>query len=511
VLFTYTVPASTSLPPGGFWVFGSGIVPNVNQVLGTTGLFDDANGANNAVALTLRNASGTVIDTLVYESNKNIHPLWNASLVEGPEGLWGNLQSGVSPALNHSWQRLSDGYDTNDNGRDFRVMPATPGATNNLPSLLPYAADLSPGPGQPLAGWGRTFQFPFVIDPLVASANNPNAIPAPPFGGNAAIFWDEVGGGNHNMLLTPAVTDVVIEAIVYFDATPEAAGEYETWSVGVQGTTDTFFNNPDPSGFLAATANGHTGVTWTYQVNSTGAVLYLIDHGDGGWGPNATTPAVVIGQIPVMVGVNDGWQRLRLQVSDNFAEGFFGGTLGQPNGTRVGGCIRGGPGGVYIGYREFVTLNPSTRAFTASLLTVRQPTTTARLLGTPTRNSAGLARICANSEPYMGNAGFGVAVSSALPSSAMAMLIDFPPLLPASIDLTIIGMQPGSRLHVAGDASVTLPTSGTGNALLPLPLPMDPALNGFRMGFQGFQIDLSITAPIPVSHTAGLEVTFGPF
>src|SRR5215510_4435251 len=29
----YTIPASTILQPGGFWVMGSALVPNVNQVL----------------------------------------------------------------------------------------------------------------------------------------------------------------------------------------------------------------------------------------------------------------------------------------------------------------------------------------------------------------------------------------------------------------------------------------------------------------------------------------------
>ena len=92
----------------------------------------------------------------------------------------------------------------------------------------------------------------------------------------------EAGGGNANMLLRDPTCDVTIDAWVYFDAALEPAGEREVWSLGVQGTTATFYNFPDPSGAAGFTANGNTGICWTFEVTDLAATLYLVDNNNGG-------------------------------------------------------------------------------------------------------------------------------------------------------------------------------------------------------------------------------------
>src|SRR5688572_2143196 len=89
VIGTYVVPANTILQSGAFWVMGTAMVPNVHQVIGTTGLFHDELGA-----ATLRDTQSVIVDTVAYETNKNLGavPPLNPSLFEGP-GVWGNFRS----------------------------------------------------------------------------------------------------------------------------------------------------------------------------------------------------------------------------------------------------------------------------------------------------------------------------------------------------------------------------------------------------------------------------------
>ena len=83
--FAVTLLPGTILAPGAFYVIGDSGVPNVDLALG-------ANPENSEESLTLLDASGTVMDTLVYESNKGV---WNAALAEG-DGVWGRHFSAPS-------------------------------------------------------------------------------------------------------------------------------------------------------------------------------------------------------------------------------------------------------------------------------------------------------------------------------------------------------------------------------------------------------------------------------
>jgi len=84
----YTVKPNTKLAAGAFYVMGSAKVPNVNQVVGTTNLWE-----NSDESLTLRDSKGKSIDTLVYEGNKTpATATWNKGLFEKVP-VWGNFAS----------------------------------------------------------------------------------------------------------------------------------------------------------------------------------------------------------------------------------------------------------------------------------------------------------------------------------------------------------------------------------------------------------------------------------
>jgi hypothetical protein len=270
----FLVPNATVLPAGGFYVFGSATVANVNQIVGVNDIWENDN-----EALLLCDSNLQVIDSLVTEAFRGIEVI--GEFAEG-EGIWGEVFS--DPAIPTSLQRSRDGLDTNDN-RDFILLPITPGASNNLPVITGIRQRFdSLTVGQSVPGWGGTHATPKVIDPTVANANNPTAIPASGQGGNAAVFWDPTPGsrGNTSMLLSQGETnDVLIECNVYFDATNEPIGERESWSLGVQGSSDSNGATPDPFQYWSIIDNGNTGVAWVYQSTEQGAVLFLVDHNNG--------------------------------------------------------------------------------------------------------------------------------------------------------------------------------------------------------------------------------------
>jgi hypothetical protein len=189
------------------------------------------------------------------------------------------------------------------NGRDFGVIPLTPGTSNNLPQtpnyMLPDVDGLAVGDDVP--GFGPSFAFAKVTDPTVVSGENPNAIPASPQGGNVITAWDSTGGGN--MVATnELVKNFNISA--YLDTgllgvVGNFIGEQTAYGIG---TTGTFFNFGNPSGTFGSNlgGNGNTGIGWFYErqdpnpgpdpdpENERGCPcegltdLHLIDFGAGG-------------------------------------------------------------------------------------------------------------------------------------------------------------------------------------------------------------------------------------
>jgi len=491
---TFTVPAATTLPAGAFYVMGSALVPNVNQVIGTTSIIRDENGM-----LVLKDGVGTVEDTVFKESNKGV---WSGAPVEGP-GLWGNHRSGREDALFSSWSRQTDGQDTNNNGRDFVNTSATPGASNNRGSILPYG-DLFDGyaPGFPLPQWGGSFKEVRVIDPTVAANFNPSVIPASPQGGLCAIAWDDLGGGNSNQLLDSVRTNVVIEAWVYFDASLVPPAELDAWSIGVQGTCESFYNLPDPERRMNFTANGNTGVSWTLVRTDVETALYLLDHNDGG------TDWVVLGKIRITAGTNDGWRRLRLQVRDNFVEGRFGGTYGGRDGTLIAGRISGATGGVYIGYRELLVNNAQCRPFTCDRLSITTGNAAVDYFDAALATTVGTPAATPRGFPLIGDPNYGMDFRGLVPNSPCVLVIGPGRQIPP-IPLTLFGGPPNSRLLVPPLLTLNLFAGPQGTLGLPLPLPMAASFVGVMLDSQLLNVDPALTFALPIGHTDGIELTIG--
>ncbi|MGH7151183.1 MAG: hypothetical protein ACREIU_10810, partial [Planctomycetota bacterium] len=234
--------------------------------------------------------------------------------------------------------------------------------------------------------WRGSFVTPVVVDPTVVGpivppfvvSQNPNAIAASPQGGNALILWDPTGGGNAGLLLNQTTDRVDLECYVYLDAAVHAAAaiaQFETWTLGAQGTSDSFGNHPDPAGFLAGAgvtglASPNTGIGWTFLHHTTiggvtTAVLYLVDYNDGG------IDNIVLGSVAITAGSNDGWQRLRLRVNGSRVDGWFGGPLGTTEGVHFAGTAsQPRDGTTYFQYRELVSVNAGTRPLTIDALRV---------------------------------------------------------------------------------------------------------------------------------------------
>jgi len=134
----------TIIQPGEYLVVGSLQVPNANFTTSSTSppewLGENVAGsANLPDGMTLRDVGGAVVDAVCWN-----FAVWTATVpawLEG-SGLWGAMQMIDLPAQPAagllSAQRWQDGFDSNDNGRDFVHVQWTPGAANgSLHTVLP--------------------------------------------------------------------------------------------------------------------------------------------------------------------------------------------------------------------------------------------------------------------------------------------------------------------------------------------------------------------------------------
>ena len=491
VNFTQVIPVGTILLPGDFFVIGDSNVSNIDIVLASGFLQNDNE------SITMFDASSAIVDTLIYEANKGI---FNALLVEG-EGIWGNFT--LAETNPTSWSRMRDGYDTNNNGHDFRLQPWSPGTSNNqvfVPQLVETFDGLAVGADVP--GWEGSFVRPRAIDPTVIDSNNPTALPASPQGGFAGIAWDPSGGGDHCMLSADVADNVRVEAYVYIESAPLIAGELEMWSFGF-GTSGTFYNFPDPALTQGFTANGDTGLVWTYVRTDAGATMYLMDRNDGGLGATAISDAVVLGSVPIVAGVNDGWQRVLVDINGTNGLGRFGGTFGVADGTAFTATVASVDRGLYIGYREGVAGTAGARPFTFDFLFVEmQQAAEAAAYGA---GCDGLT-LSANGQPSLGNASFALNVNNVTVGPVAFIGFGTTAVNPG-LDLSFVGMA-GCSSYTTLDIGVF--TTGAvlgGSGSLPLPIPTSTGLMGQAVASQG--LAFSLTTALQLGATNGVALYFG--
>ncbi len=487
--FTQVFAPGTVLAAGDYLVLGNAAVPNVDIV--RPGGFRE----NDNESITIYDASSAIVDTLIYEANKG---LFNPSLAEG-EGVWGNFTL-IEPTP-ASWSRLRDGYDTDNNGHDFRLLPWSPGTSNNQPvvtSSAEFFDALTVGTDVP--GWGASFVPPRVVDPMLVDSNNPSVIAASPQGGNAAVFWDPAGGGNHTMQLVDAFKDCRVETYAYFDATPLPATEFEMWSFGF-GASGTFYNFPDPAGVYGFTANGDTGLVWTYVRDQVGGTLYLYDRNDGGLGGTALTPPVVVGSVPIVAGTNDGWQRLLIEIDGTSASARFGGNFGAPDGTLFTTSVAETDRALFVSYRESVAGTTGARPFTCDLLTYSYyPAASVSSFGS---GCFGLT-LAANGSPTLGNGSFALDVGG-VPLGFAFVAFGTQAVNPG-LPLGGIGM-PGCSAYTNLNLGLgqTGPVVG-GIGSFALPIPNDLGVAGTVLATQGVALSLSTPLNLIASNGVAFEV-----
>jgi hypothetical protein len=276
----------------------------------------------------LRNPLGELIDALGVQLtfDPQYQFVTTEQLAQIGGGGWSQIFTTVETP--QSYARFRDGEDTNKNGRDFGVIPSTPGASNNLPEIgafvLPDVDALGLPLGSNVPGFSYSFVGPKVVDPTQLSAHIKHTVPASPQGGNAIVAWDETGGGNmvaSNSLVTS------FDIWAYFDTgnngATGTAKQIEATTYGI-GTTDGLFGTPDPTGQLTTfqeTSNGNTGVGWVFIKEDTlnFKKLFLVDFNDGGdskpLDPENPTPTAgdwTVLETIDLVGIASDWFRLSI-------------------------------------------------------------------------------------------------------------------------------------------------------------------------------------------------------
>jgi len=393
-----TIPSGT-IAPGGYFVIGQATVPNVNFTPVAGEIWTN----NTNVIYELKNPGGTLVDAVAVDTfvGSELANATQAHLDQihvgqtvGPtaqSGWWGQLESNNlhptdtgpnSPFANLplSLGRYLDGRDNNINGRDFGMMPTTPGASNNLPIVAQHEVTNvdAVAVGTVLRDdYYASFKLPRVINPgAVGPAGpageniNPSVIPASPQGGRAIVAWDETGGGN--AVFSDEYTNS-FKIYAYINPTPfnntTANTTQSEASVYGIGTTDPLFATPNSAdlltgqvaGNIASSANGSTGVGWLIQrrteneagTQSSAAVLQLIDFNDGGDGVLEDAPDWNVIETIDLTGMAAGWHVLGIEYDP--ATGDVTATYDAQEFTFDFGTLpddRDMIGNFYIGYRE---------------------------------------------------------------------------------------------------------------------------------------------------------------
>ncbi|MEZ5988854.1 MAG: lamin tail domain-containing protein [Planctomycetota bacterium] len=514
---SYTIPANTRLGPGQFLVFGStkmkGLVGNAIFVdIGATNLLENSN-----ESMFLVDASNNVVDAVAYELQLGT---WATARYEGG-GIWGGMTSQDPGTGNHptSYSRLSDGHDTDDNANDFRIMPATPGTSNDQAKLVAHVDQFDAATVETqVAGFDATFYRPRVIDPTKTSASNPAAIAASPQGKQCMVLWDPtyLGGlkaGDHAMMTFDTIKDVRLECYVFLDASKHATGDEESWSIGLRGTSDGYGNPVDVANSQSYNPSGSTGVAVHYQRTDKGGMLYLIDHNDGG------DDFVVLGSIPIATGKNDGWQRLRFTVVGEYAEVIFGGTPGWADGTILYGKLGQGDsksrhpaileGGVWMSYRSNISTTTGVpRPLTIDDLRIVPTGPRVTAFGTSaTGSNKNTPKLDTFGIPAVGAKEFALVASDMIPSSPGVLLLGGTSI-PGGIALGN-AFPAGAMLYVQPLLTFGIVADTSGVATAPVPIPADNGLLNNNATWQVFDVDLAIKVPLPLVSTNGLTIAIG--
>ncbi|MCA8943212.1 MAG: lamin tail domain-containing protein [Planctomycetes bacterium] len=522
-----TIPGGSSIPAGGYFLIANQLTTSPVLLAADLLFSGSIENSANSDSLILRDSGGAVMDAVAYETAA-------MDFVPNPEQIEGAGIRGEQRAFGYAqgslvfqaFSRITDGYDTNNNGYDFRMALPTPGATNNptfdiiQSSYLLDAEVLIHGlaAGDQMPNWYGSCEHPSVVDYATAG------IPASPFDAVGAptdpntdliaqlgcvATGDSIGGSF--WVETLPNSSYTLECFVYFETAPTDFGAAEYWHLGFHGTAAYFFNLPSPIWTGAfSDLSDITGAGLSYVVDDTSATISLVDYGDG-------SIVNVLGSMPAP----SGWTRVRMQATQNFIELRIGGTYGAQDGTLLSGALtgEGGFGGVYGGYRKVGNTGTGIGRGVSPLyidsLVVSSPSFASDCHGQATDGTAGTPRLELTGLPILGNAAFGFATSGLLPSTSYFQLIGInTPGTGLDISAALPGaVPPGLTLWVPRNifAGLSPSTNASGEGGTAVPLPSNPSLLGGQLWAQAMQQDVGLGFPLPISATKGLRFQLGNF
>ncbi|MEO0479210.1 MAG: lamin tail domain-containing protein, partial [Planctomycetota bacterium] len=350
----YPIPSGTVIDPRGFVVLGGAnamhlTVPLVSPQTGGD-LFPDG-----PATMILIDPLGQPIDAFAYQTGS---AQWPTAHLEG-DGFVGSLQSLDNLPL--SIQRIFDGHDTDRNGRDFVVQEQTPGESNNRSTFSPVTRFdlLGREIGSqllPVEMLGINSIQPLIVDPqLPPTPGLPTLlqpVPPSPFGPNVLALGDPMFAGPQStsyVIPQQQASRFIVESYVYIDPQPMPQGGFEGFALGVGSTSEFRLQEQgDPLGI--SQQNGNTGASLIYRSTEFGNELLIVDHNDGGFGPQAQSPEQVVAAFPVDPAMFGGWQRVRFEVLPECIFVRVGGTVGQDDGIEFSVFHDGSPLLVYAGY-----------------------------------------------------------------------------------------------------------------------------------------------------------------
>jgi len=336
--YTPSPIALTAIPADGYLVISYSPATCPNQDIAVPG-FTVQNGSPDAIRL--RDPFGTIQDALGYEMLQGPGGLIAGTDYEGP-GFYADIANQGWSAWDYSLQRVLDGYDTDDNERDFALLGTTPGLSNQTSKgYIPYANDFDDTAGVTQYGewWG------YWVD-LSCQAPGGEGLPpvASPQGGNIAVAADITGGYNTVVLTDRATTDVSMEFYLYLRDTLPPAGESEEGAIQVRGSTRSYlYNAPNAAG------ESDKGIVWFLKADDSGSTLSLQERYAG-------QVLQTYLELPIYGTGRVGWQRVRVDCIGNSVMGVVGGNLGDTGGDfQVFGTTTFPAGGTGLSYYEHVT------------------------------------------------------------------------------------------------------------------------------------------------------------
>lgn len=351
--------AGQSIPASGLFVVGDSGVPNSTSPNGmvpgtwSTGS-DNVPNTTPSGAQIYNTVTGNVYDSVVYRAMGGLNNLsrLEANELTGEGYPWlgdtgsGTSASGIAPAFG----RYPDGNDTQVNGADFSLMPASPGSANGGTVSQGFSADFSSAPANAFTTFG-TFGVTSVATGMPPSPNGGNVhrcadIP----GGNVTYFGDAALGSDGN--------GYTVEGELYIPASADVAQAIGVGFCGSQGST--FFSSSTASsgydsGYWLIYEHGASTLN-DGQAAHAGQFQFVHATNDN----MDANPTQALGSLKSLASftpaVSQGsWVTYRLTVEPSNVRGFQ--LLAQVNGEDIyrGPLPTGGPvaGAILVGNREF--------------------------------------------------------------------------------------------------------------------------------------------------------------